>query len=764
MDKSNLPQMYPQGTSKIELTAADVASNESSVGIVSDKESDAFYFRSLEAVGIYLNKPQIEAVRHYQGPALVLAGAGSGKTRVLTSRAGYLIAFHHVNPKNILLVTFTKKASEEMKERIAMLPGLSKQMVYGITTGTFHSIFYRLLKSQGYNQHVLSSDKQKQIAVKMILKRRQLQDSYEPETLLAILSSYKNNMKTVQEMPSNQPVEKEIKDVLSEYEAWKNQKNYLDFDDMLLETYRLLQREGRLLSSMQQRFQYILCDEWQDTNPIQYELIKMIAKPNNHLFVVGDDDQCIFSFNGADSSIILNFAEVFPETNKITLDINYRSTADIVALGNQVIKYNNMRHVKTLKVRKAAEVKPAYFRPDTTEDEARILIDKIIADVESGKRTYGDFAILHRTVTSSRAIFDEMVLKEIPFVTFTRGETFYEHGIVKPVLNYLRLSIDPQNLRAIESILPSLYLNREKTMEYIETQEMIYPAKKLIDHLLHLPYLKDFQKKQIIERIKIMGKLHQMTPREAIKTIRGFYDKYLEANDRKTMTTDKEMIKETLAELSSSAKKFDTLREYINFIDEIIHKNDEMSKQRNKPDADVISLMTIHRSKGLEYPVIFVIGASETILPHSSALEADQRKDLLIPGDGKNKIACAIEEERRLAYVAITRAEVELLISSPSMYRGKQVGVSRFLIQAYGETKEKASHSKTNIGKPIKGKTSSERNSVFIDALVWDCTNSTCDGWKKTTSEDENTKEEQKVCPLCKCEMVKKDRKIKSYI
>lgn len=762
MEKDNSAQSFPQGANKIELIAAEPASNESSIDIVSNEEPDAFYFRSLEATGTLLNQPQIEAVRHFQGPALVLAGAGSGKTRVLTSRTGYLISIHHVNPNNILLVTFTKKASEEMKERIANLPGLSKQMVYDITTGTFHSIFYRLLKSQGFNQQVLSSDKQKQIAVKMILKRRQLQDTYEPETLLAILSSYKNNMKTVHDMPSMQPVEKEVRDVLTEYEAWKQQKNYLDFDDMLLEAYSLLKKDERLLSAMQKRFQYILCDEWQDTNPIQYELIKMIAKPNNHLFVVGDDDQTIFSFNGADSSIILNFADDFHQTKKITLDINYRSTTDIVTLGNHVIKNNGMRHKKILKARKPANVKPVYLRPDTTDDEAKMIIEKIIDEVKSGKRRYSDVAILHRTTTSSRAIFDQMVMREIPFVTFSKGETFYEHGIVKPVLDYLRLSLDPQNLRAIESILPSLYLNREKTMHYIETQEIISPEKKPINHLLHLPYLKDFQKNQINQRVKIIGRLHQMTPTQAIKEVRNFYDKYLEANDRKTMTTDKEMIKETLAELSSSAKKFETLQAYIQFIDDIIHKNNEMAKQRNKPDADVVSLMTIHRSKGLEYPVIYVIGASETILPHSSALEADQRKDLLIPGKGKKKVAHAIEEERRLTYVAITRAEEELTISSPAMYRGKQVEVSRFLMQAYGEPKETYNKSNINMGRAKKGKDSPERDSKIIDALVWECTNGTCKGWKKITNSDKDI-EERKICPICKSDMEKNERKIKVY-
>ncbi|WP_416150434.1 UvrD-helicase domain-containing protein [Salipaludibacillus sp. HK11] len=762
MEKAERFMTYPFGAKNKQLHGAIFASTETSADLVSDEERDAFYFRSLEKMGVFLNKPQLEAVRHGQGPALVLAGAGSGKTRVLVSRTGYLLSVQKVDPKNILLVTFTKKASEEMKQRIASLPGLPKRTVNEITAGTFHSIFYRLLKSRGFDQQVISSEKQKQIAIKMILKRHELQDSYESETLLAILSSYKNNMKTVHDMPSKLPVEKEVKDVLTEYEGWKQERNYLDFDDMLLETYLLLIRDPQLLKAMQRRFQYILCDEWQDTNPIQYELIKMVANPLDHLFVVGDDDQTIFSFNGADSSIILNFTTDFPATKSITLDINYRSAADIVSLGNQVIKHNKMRHKKTLKASKIADQKPVFLKPESTDDEAKLIIKKIIDAVKFEGRRFKDFAILHRTATSSRAIFDQMVIMEVPFITFTRGETFYENSIVQMILDYLRLSLDPQNIAALRNILPSLYLNREKTIQYIETEAMFNPGKKLLDHVQNLPNLKDFQKKQINQRLNTIKLLQQKTAIGAIKEIRTFYDKYLEADERKTKTMDKEMIKETLAELESSAKSFKTVREYIGFIDEIITKNKEMAGRRPEDNGDVISLMTIHRSKGLEYPVIYLIGASETILPHSSALEADQRKDSLIPGEGKQKIACAIEEERRLAYVAITRAQEELCISSPSMYRGKQISVSRFLLEAYGAWESKKNISEMKIGRVKKGNESSERKSEIVHEIVWECTSFICNGWKRVSNQSK-IDEEQKACPLCKSEMVKADREIKIY-
>ncbi|MDL4843074.1 UvrD-helicase domain-containing protein [Aquibacillus rhizosphaerae] len=721
----------PSGTQK-SISDATLADTTTSVDLINDQDNDASFFRSLEEQGIKLNKPQIDAVRHFDGPALVLAGAGSGKTRVLTSRAGYLITIKKVSPKQIMLVTFTKKASEEMKQRISQLSGLNAQMVNSITIGTFHSIFFRLLRSKGFNQQVLSNEKRKQLAIKLILKEKQLHEAYEPETLLAILSSFKNKLKTVSDMPSKTAIEKEIKDILNHYEDWKKQNNYIDFDDMLTECYHLLINDQQLLQSMQKRFQYILCDEWQDTNPVQFELIKLIAKPHNNLFVVGDDDQTIYSFNGADSSIILNYESLYPTANCLTLDINYRSTASILGLANEVIQLNTQRHKKTLKATKTSVESPLYSRPTTTDDEAVAILKKITDDVQSGRRDYSDFAILHRTNSSSRAIFDQLVVQGIPFISFTKGETFYEQPLVKPVIDYLRLSIQPDNLKALPSILPTLFLNREKAMYHIEAEQLINPRRNPLKHLTSLRGLQPFQKKQVEERISIIKTLKEIKPTQAIKMIRRFYDNYLDANERKNVTLHREIIIETLSEIEAASSKYTTVAEFIEFVDNVIDKNKEMETIRRTQDPNAVSLMTIHRTKGLEYPVIFLIGASEGILPHSSAIEASDRKDLISDQKGKHKIDAAIEEERRLAYVAITRAEQELYISSPSYYRGEQVEVSRFLTDPF---MPKAEQTNNNTSKSQE--------------LVWDCTSTTCKCWMRITTQEE-TVQNTRECPMCK--------------
>ncbi|WP_335869065.1 UvrD-helicase domain-containing protein [Bacillus sp. 2205SS5-2] len=750
---SILYHTQPIGSTKSLQTKATIASAQTSVELVSGEHSDAYFFRSLEQNGVFLNQPQIEAVRHGQGPALVLAGAGSGKTRVLISRAGYLMSVRQVKPKHILLLTFTKKAALEMKARMEQLPRISRSMISNVTTGTFHSIFLSILKWQGFTQNILSNEKYKHTAVKIILKEMKLGDSYEPETILSLLSHYKNKMISVDQVPCKTKIEKEIKEIFVKYESWKHRNQFIDFDDMLLESYFLLKKNPSILANLQQRFQYILCDEWQDTNPLQYELIKMIANPDKNVFVVGDDDQTIYSFNGADSSIILGFDQDFPATTKIYLDVNYRSSQNILSLANELIANNTMRHGKTLKATKTNSSQPVFLRPNTTDEEANLIIEHIKRAVTSKEQSYQDFAILHRTISSSRAIFEQMVLHDIPFVSYSRGDSFYEHSIVKPVLDYLRIALNGKNTEALKNILPTMYLQRDTAYRFIEEEELFYPKTQVIEHLLKMPKLKPFQKKQLSERISLIQSLTKLSAKQAIRKIRTFYDKYLETDDRKSLTLHKEVVKETLSELEVSAAQFDTVAQFISFIDDIIEKNREMEERGNKTDSDVVSLMTIHKSKGLEFPVVFLIGGSESILPHSSSLEADKRKDMISSQASRqedNVVLHAVEEERRLAYVAITRAQEELYISSPAYYRGDKVAVSRFFIQPYSDAKSEID---TSIRRERKEVQTIKKQ--WTTLLVWDCESPSCNGWMRI-----NSHEEEKDCPLCRQPMKQRKRKV----
>lgn len=736
--------LFPTGATVKKVHKANFASSETTVDLVKDDEFDAFFFRSLENHGIKLNKSQLQAVRHFEGPALVLAGAGSGKTRVLTSRVGYLISCQRVPPRQILLLTFTKKASDEMKERLSTLPGLSRNLTKNILTGTYHSIFLQILRSQGDRRKILSNEKHKHTIIKMIMKEMNLSEAYEPETILALLSDYKNKMMTVQNLPDSSSIEKEIKSILLKYEQRKTENNFMDFDDILLDSYRLLKQNTAILHSLQSRFHYILCDEWQDTNPIQYELIKMLTAPENNLFVVGDDDQTIFEFNGADSSIILNFSQHFQGTKTYFLNINYRSTTTIVGLANAIISFNKNRYNKTLEGTVEGEEHPYFIRPSSADEEAKIIVSQILSAVNSGKRNFKDFAILYRNNSNNRAIFDELVLRGMPFVTYGNSNTFYEHPLIKPVIDYMRLSIDGRNLEAAKGVLPSLYLNREKASLFIEEEELFHAEKNVLNHILRFPRLKSFQVNQIKERIQLIEKLKDKRPIQAVKAIRKVYDKYIETDERKNVTVHKEIMREMLSELESSAKRFDTIHDFLLFVEEIIEKNNQMEEWRNNGGANVIKLMTIHKAKGLEFPVVFVIAATDTILPHKSAIEAEVREDLIYKEEKKQELA--IEEERRLMYVAVSRAQEELYISSPAEYRGEKVVVSRFLVEAFTDSKEQKS---TIWERKMNEKSNRKIEKRLVESsLVWDCTNPKCQAWMRISSYEDSILEE-KVCPLC---------------
>ncbi|WP_085521547.1 UvrD-helicase domain-containing protein [Tuberibacillus sp. Marseille-P3662] len=741
----------PFGVKERPVPMAEVADTVHTSQIVQDHDTDAAYFRKLEESGVYLNPAQTEAVRYTEGPLLTLAGAGSGKTSVLVCRTGYLVSIQKVHPKNILLVTFTKKAAEEMKERIGGLPGLTEQMARSIQASTFHAFFLKLLRSRGYKQVILSNERYKQTIIKLILKEMGIVDAHEPETLLALFSYYKVNRMGTEQMPSKTTADKNVQSIFKRYEAWKRENNQWDFDDILCEAYQMLKQSPQLLQVLQERFRYIMVDEFQDTNTLQYELVKMLADSHQNLMVVGDDDQTIYSFNGAKSDIILNFDKIFSKVKTVTLDINYRSNVGIVGLGNDVIRTNKQRKSKILQATKQSHHVPQFFHPDTTDDEAKWIAEDIEAKVASGAYHYGDFAILHRTANNSRSMFEQLTLDELPFVHYSSvNQVFYEQWSVKPVIDHLRLSLNPRDLDAIESILPSLYINREKGIEFVRHQEAWTKKKYPLIHLQSFSRVKDFQKKKIEERIRLIKKLKEDQPVKAIRTIRDtFYDKFIEADEGQSLTMNKEVIKESLDELESSAKRFNTVSNFIAFIDDMIQKNEGMKNDRNDMSVDAVSLMTIHRAKGLEFPVVYVIGASEGILPHRSALEAGDMED----GVAWDQVTEALEEERRIAYVAITRAENELYIGSPAFYRGKKAAVSRFLCEAFGEPvqeKETDSRKTQNQRQPHhRRKDNHEKNKKVV---AWVCTSSSCNGWQQITNHKE-TQIQEKECPICKSAM-----------
>lgn len=727
---------FPIGIHNSTVPLADKAEAQTSRQLVSDKEPDAAFFRGLEQYGISLNRPQMAAVRHNTGAALTLAGAGSGKTSVLVSRTAYLLAVRSIQPQHILLMTFSKKAADEMRGRIRSLPMLHPQTANGVEARTFHSFCLQLLRGRGYKQSILGETGQKHIFFKRLMRELMLQNDYEPETLLAQLSAVKLQMIDINKLPETTTEERELKLLFTRYEQWKKDMDKLDYDDLLLEAFRLLREDGALLASLQRRFQYIMIDEFQDTNQVQYVLVQMLADKHHNLMVVGDDDQTIYSFNGARNDYILNFEQQYPGAETIVLDVNYRSTSSIVGLGNAIIQYNKLRKEKTLLAVKPKGANPSYARLKTTQDEAALIADTIVAQIEEGRRAYGDYAILFRTASSSRAIVELLLTRQLPFIDFGDGQLFYEQWTIKPLIAHLRLVLDRRNFDAMEAMLTTLYVNREQAMAFIWNQDKLRAKKWPLIHLLELPQLKDFQKDKIKERIKLIKSLIDMKPAAAILQLRqAFYDQFLETSKRQNLTEHKEGLKEVLDEFEAAAGSHDTIETFLAYMDDITDKHAAVQQQqKHQHNRSSISLMSIHKSKGLEFPVVFVIGASEGILPHSSALAADRLSDRSSLQTGSDTKSEALEEERRLAYVAVTRAQEELYISSPALYRGKPAELSRFIRSAFMKEEEMDGDTET--------------------ALAWTCSSDSCKVWQRIITY-EDSMSEKRTCPMCKSPMEK---------
>ncbi|WP_066297767.1 ATP-dependent helicase [Bacillus sp. FJAT-29937] len=673
---------FPLNSTKGKLPIAEVVVNKSTVDLVDNSEIDSFFFRSLEKEGIYLTKDQLQAVRAKNGPHLVIAGAGSGKTRVLTSRTAYLLNVLKVPANAIMLLSFTQKAANEMIERISKLPGISRFNPEQIVAGTFHSVFLKLLRSQGYAQKILSSNKQKEILIQQVLKEMNIKDTYEPESLLTFISSYKNKMMKPHHIQASTLIEKEIKEIYYLFEKRKEQQNLMEFSDILLESVHLLKHNEELREQLQNRFQYICVDEFQDCNLVQKELIKMILNPvHENLLVVGDEDQCIYHFSGSEIGIILNLKNEFPNLTQITLDTNYRSIDSIVGLGNSLIRHNKNRLGKVLKSVQPSTMSPLYMRPYNADHEAKLIVQNIISEVTAGKRAYSDFAVLYRTHSLSRAILDELTIQGIPFIAHGSKKSFYENPLIQPILSYLKLSLDPNNIKAIVDIAPTLYLNKENVEQHL--MKFAHSERQLdyLGLLLGIQGMKPYHKEQVFNRIDSIKKLKSMRPKEAIQFIRKGpfrYEEYLDINKRKTLTLSKEWITDALDELETAAEKFQTIEEFVSFINQIIPKQKDMDDNRE----DAIHLMTMHSSKGLEFPCVYLLGVVDGILPHKAIDNANGQTDRREAGS-TDKQHDALEEERRIAYVAVSRAKEELIISSPKNYRGKSTSISRFLVEAF---------------------------------------------------------------------------------
>ncbi len=612
-----------------------------------------------------LNEAQYKAVTTLEGPLMVLAGAGSGKTRVLTMRIAHLIN-NLVDPFNILALTFTNKAAKEMKERIAKVVGQSEAR--SLWMGTFHSVFARILRSEahylGFPSNFTIYDSQDSLNVlKKVLKDLKLDsDLYKPKKVLSRISTYKNNLITVKAYFNNPELieadertnMKHIGTIYQKYVEACFKNGAMDFDDLLLRTNELLTRFPEVLAKYQDRFRYILVDEYQDTNHSQYLIVKALASKFENICVVGDDAQSIYSFRGANIYNILNFKKDYPEAESVSLEQNYRSTQNIVNAANVVISRNVQQFKKNVFSENEEGEKIKVYRALSDADEANFVASNIWEQHNSNQRKFTDFSILYRTNSQTRAFEDALRRKNIPYRVFG-GLSFYQRKEVKDLIAYLRLLINENDGEALSRVInyPARGIGettQNKLTVFADSQN-VSVAEVLSNLGFYAPRLNlnngvltklgDFW--AIIKALQVMLKEHNAYNVAMETAKRTGLIKFLKDDQTPEGISRVENVQELMNSMQGFIEEQQQLEDgdpsLSNFLENIALSADTQAEK--EADGDMVSLMTIHLSKGLEFPVVYLVGLEENLFP--SFMSSSTREEL--------------EEERRLFYVALTRAE-----------------------------------------------------------------------------------------------------------
>lgn len=615
---------------------------------------------------VKLNKNQAQAVAHIDGPCMVLAGPGSGKTRIISQRIVSMVLDHDIPPTRILAISFTKASSLEMKKRT--LAYGKDDRLNKVSFGTFHSSFFRILRRYaGVSLEDLLLDLDRFKLVRSILKYLKI-SNYNDDDVLDLLneiSLVKNELVDYRDYDSKSFEQEIFQKAYRLYEDEKKRHGKIDFDDMLIQAYDLLNNDPAILSIVRQVFKYILIDEFQDINRVQFELIRLIAGQENNLFVVGDEDQSIYGFRGARPDFMLEFDQYFPSARHILLDTNYRSSKDIVDLSLGLIKKNKKRHPKDLKAFSKDPARISYIYPKDTDDEARLVADQIFDRVGSQKGAdYGDFAVIYRTNRQARAFVDAFMDKRIPFILKDAPKTIYDHWVSLDIIAYLRIAMEIGSggdwARVINK--PFRYISKKSLAKAEASMDFL-------DCLLNDEDIKDFQKKNLEDLYIDLNYVRGLSPQYGISYIRTTldYDRYIldYCHERRIKS---QQIVEILDELEAAAGPYRTILDFFKHIDQVreeVKKNADKtagSSLATSADKGVV-LTTMHSSKGLEFDNVYIVGVNEGIVPYQ--LGDDSKLD--------------IEEERRLLYVAITRAKRFLVISSPLKRFGKKIGQSQFL-------------------------------------------------------------------------------------
>ena len=600
------------------------------------------------------NQAQKKAVTHGKGPCLVLAGPGSGKTLTIVNRIKYLIEQYKVRPEEILVVTFTRFAAAEMKSRLCALMGRKDLPV---TSGTFHGIYYGILKwaYRMGQQNILSEEEKYQI-LRAAVSREKMEIFDEEDfiqDLAAEIGRIKNNRIDPDEFVSEKCSADAFRNIYREYERQRKKLKKIDFDDMLVLCYELFASRPDVLAQWQKKFRYILIDEFQDINRIQYDVIRMLAKPEDNLFVVGDDDQAIYGFRGADSSLMFRFREDYPGAEQILLGMNYRSTANIVRNSLKVIGHNEKRFEKDLRAERDNGACLHVQEVRDPNEEAQYILDEIEKQTEAGVRPE-DIAVLFRIHTDARPVVEALLERRISFQMKEHLPNLYNHFIAKDIQAYFRMALGERKRQDFLQVMnrPKRYIGRDSIAgSAVSFEEM---RKFYCD--------KEWMMNRIDQFEWDVKMLRKMAPYAAIQYIRKRigYDDFLK-DYALTHNVNKADLFEVLSEIEEAAKPYASLEEWFGHVQEYTEALRLKERQRSLKQ-DGVRLMTIHAAKGLEFDTVFLIEANEGRIPYKKA-----------------KTEQETEEERRLFYVAMTRAKEVLKICYVKTKNGKETSPSRFV-------------------------------------------------------------------------------------
>lgn len=595
-----------------------------------------------------LNESQHKAVCHDTGPMLVLAGPGSGKTRVITERIKYLVDIKKINPSNIMVVTFTKAAALEMRSRFQ-----AESRAKGILFGTFHSIFFSILKN-AYKYtaaDVVSADEQKKF-VSHILKKTDTDIDSEKDIvndILSEISKVKSEQYNIEDYYPLSCSADVFHMIYSEYAIWLRKKRKIDFDDMIIQTYELFRSRADILSLYQRQYRYILVDEFQDINYAQYRILKMLAMPENNLFIVGDDDQSIYSFRGSKPEIMMKFGEEYADAQKVFLDTNYRCSGAIVKASSKLIAHNKVRFEKNV-IAAGEEGTPPDIRQFEDLTEQNKYVVSLIREYADKGVKYSDIAVLYRTNIQPRSLVHKLLEYNIPIRLKDGIPNLYEHWIARDIIAYIRLGMGFRDSATFARIM-------NKPVRYISKSAL--DEKEVNFHKLAALYDdKYWISDRIFQLEKDVKSIYKMKPRRGLSYIDKVigYGEYL-STYAEEHGIEEENLRDIFEQIYYEASQFDNYEDWFGHIEEY----DKWTGDKEAAE-DSVSLMTMHGSKGLEYGHVIIVDVNETIIPHKMSVKPEE-----------------IEEERRMFYVGMTRAKKRLHLFYVKHRYNRELEPSRFL-------------------------------------------------------------------------------------